>query len=31
MLGLKEPPQSEHACDALALAIVGAAREGVAL
>jgi crossover junction endodeoxyribonuclease RuvC len=31
MLSLKEPPESEHACDALALAIVGAAREGVAL
>ncbi len=31
MLGLKEPPQSEHACDALALAIVGAAREGINL
>jgi crossover junction endodeoxyribonuclease RuvC len=31
MLGLRRPPDSEHVCDALALAIVGAAREGVEL
>ena len=29
MLRLKEPPASEHVCDALGLALVGAAREGV--
>ncbi len=31
MLSLPEPPGSEHICDALALALVGAAREGVDL
>lgn len=31
MLSLKEPPDSEHICDALALALVGAAREGADL
>ena len=31
MLGLREPPDSEHVCDALALALVGVAREGVVL
>jgi crossover junction endodeoxyribonuclease RuvC len=31
MLLLKEPPDSDHICDALALALVGAAREGVDL
>jgi len=31
MLSLKEPPDSDHICDALALALVGAAREGVDL
>jgi crossover junction endodeoxyribonuclease RuvC len=31
MLSLKEAPDSEHICDALALALVGAAREGVDL
>ncbi|MFB3880684.1 MAG: crossover junction endodeoxyribonuclease RuvC [Armatimonadota bacterium] len=31
MLWLKEAPDSEHICDALALALVGAAREGVDL
>ena len=31
MLSLLEPPDSEHVCDALALALVGAAREGVDL
>ena len=29
MLALASPPESEHECDALALALVGAAREGV--
>ena len=28
MLSLTEPPKSEHVCDAIALALVGAAREG---
>ncbi|UCC67701.1 MAG: crossover junction endodeoxyribonuclease RuvC [Armatimonadota bacterium] len=31
MLALDEPPASDHVCDALALAIVGLAREGVSL
>jgi crossover junction endodeoxyribonuclease RuvC len=31
MLTLKEPPKSDHIYDALALALVGAAREGVDL
>jgi len=31
MLALATPPDSEHVCDALALALVGAAREGVDL
>lgn len=31
MLSLPSPPESEHICDALALAIVGLAREGVNL
>ena len=31
MLMLAEPPGSDHVCDALALALVGAAREGVDL
>jgi len=31
MLSLKSPPKSEHVCDALALALVGAGREGVSL
>ena len=31
MLSLAEAPKSEHVCDALALALVGAAREGIAL
>jgi len=31
MLRLKEPPASEHVCDALALAVVGAVREGASL
>jgi len=31
MMGLRKPPDSEHVCDALALALVGAAREGVDL
>ncbi len=31
MLSLKEPPASEHISDALALALVGAAREGIDL
>jgi crossover junction endodeoxyribonuclease RuvC len=31
MLSLREAPKSEHVCDALALALVGAAREGVDL
>lgn len=31
MLSLAEPPDSNHVCDALALALVGAAREGVNL
>jgi crossover junction endodeoxyribonuclease RuvC len=31
MLSLKESPESDHICDALALALVGAAREGVDL
>ena len=31
MLALDEPPDSDHICDALALAIVGLAREGVSL
>lgn len=31
MLSLAGPPESEHICDALALALVGAAREGVDL
>jgi len=31
MLGLPRAPHSEHVCDALGLAIVGAAREGVSL
>lgn len=29
MLALSEPPDSEHVCDAIALALVGAARAGV--
>jgi len=29
MLALDSPPDSEHICDALAMAVVGAAREGV--
>lgn len=29
MLALSEPPDSEHVCDAIALALVGAARSGV--
>ena len=29
MLALKSPPKSEHVCDALALAVVGAGREGI--
>jgi crossover junction endodeoxyribonuclease RuvC len=31
MLRLPVPPESEHVCDALGLALVGAAREGVSL
>jgi crossover junction endodeoxyribonuclease RuvC len=31
MLALAEPPGSDHVCDAIALALVGAAREGVDL
>jgi crossover junction endodeoxyribonuclease RuvC len=31
MLGLPAAPKSEHVCDALALALVGAAREGIEL
>jgi crossover junction endodeoxyribonuclease RuvC len=31
MLSLCEPPDSEHICDAIALALVGAAREGADL
>ena len=31
MLSLPSPPESEHVCDALGLALVGAAREGVNL
>jgi crossover junction endodeoxyribonuclease RuvC len=31
MLSLPSPPESEHVCDALGLALVGAAREGVSL
>ncbi len=31
MLNLADPPDSEHICDALALALVGLAREGVTL
>ena len=31
MLRLKTPPKSEHVCDALAMALVGAAREGTEL
>jgi len=31
MLDLKQPPASEHVCDALALAVVGAVREGAVL
>jgi crossover junction endodeoxyribonuclease RuvC len=31
MLALDEPPGSDHVCDAIALALVGAAREGVDL
>jgi crossover junction endodeoxyribonuclease RuvC len=31
MLRLPEPPSSTHVCDALALALVGAAREGISL
>ncbi len=31
MLGLKKSPSSEHVCDAMALAVVGALREGAAL
>ncbi len=31
MLALKAPPRSDHVCDAVALALVGAAREGAAL
>jgi len=31
MLSLAEAPKSEHVCDALALALVGAAREGIDL
>ena len=31
MLSLPEAPKSEHICDALALALVGAAREGIDL
>jgi len=31
MLSLPSPPESEHVCDALGLALVGAARAGVSL
>lgn len=31
MLGLRQAPKSEHVCDAIALALVGAAREGAIL
>mgnify|MGYP005839326037 CR=1 FL=1 len=31
MLSLRRPPASEHVCDALGLALVGAAREGARL
>lgn len=31
MLNLPKPPKSDHECDALALALVGAAREGMEL
>jgi crossover junction endodeoxyribonuclease RuvC len=31
MLSLQEPPDSDHVCDAMALALVGAARSGVDL
>jgi len=31
MLGLQQAPRSEHVCDAIALALVGAAREGASL
>jgi len=31
MLSLQSAPESEHECDALALALVGAAREGLAI
>jgi crossover junction endodeoxyribonuclease RuvC len=31
MLGLRAAPRSEHVCDALAMALVGAAREGADL
>jgi crossover junction endodeoxyribonuclease RuvC len=31
MLRLPEPPDSEHVCDAIGLALVGAAREGINL
>jgi crossover junction endodeoxyribonuclease RuvC len=31
MLGLRAAPKSEHVCDALAMALVGAAREGADL
>jgi crossover junction endodeoxyribonuclease RuvC len=31
MLALAAPPKSEHICDALALALVGAGRTGVRL
>jgi len=31
MLGLKKAPRSEHVCDAMALAVVGALREGAVL
>ncbi len=31
MLSLPEPPDSDHICDAIALALIGAAREGVNL
>jgi len=31
LLGLRKPPDSEHVCDALGLAIVGAVREGASL
>ncbi len=31
MLGLRSAPRSEHVCDAMAIALVGAAREGADL